>query len=324
MKLWKRLNLTMMNRICLFVLLLCCSCYRVQDKIQPQINYRLEEKYLDELKPAFAPISDAEKREEWGKEYLIALAFAKEMDLYRAVSTFKRASILVPEEKETRKLEIQYNIILCYFLAKKYEDVVITFERSELDHIDKSFTTFHDLLIVLYSSYLQIGDLDKANTALDLLKKNYPKTAEKIDLSMALIQPDIERAECLAQNTPYQEDITLMLDAYAKNKKSINKAKALNAFIPGAGYLYVGQKKAALTSFLINGLFIGAATHFFLNGQISAGLLTTSFEFGWYFGGIHGAGLEARYYNERVYEEMASSVMNHYRLFPVFSLQYGF
>lgn len=313
-----------MNKALLFLIFFCVGCYRVPDKIQPQINYRLEEKHLEELKPAFAPISNIEKQDEWGKEYIIALAFAKEMDLYRAVSTFKRAAILVPKENETRKLEIQYNIILCYFLAKKYEDVLVAFEKSELDHVDKSFSTFHDLLIILYSSYLQVNELDKANTTFDLLKKNYPKSAEKIDLSTALMQPDLKRVDCLSKNTPYEKDITIMLDAYGKNKKSINKAKALNAVIPGAGYLYVGQKKAALTSFLINGLFIGAATHFFLNGQISAGLLTTSFEFGWYFGGIHGAGLEARYYNERIYEEMASSLMNHYQLFPVFSLQYGF
>ena len=94
--------------------------------------------------------------------------------------------------------------------------------------------------------------------------------------------------------------------------------------LPGAGYLYVGQKQSAVTAFLLNGLFIAAAVHFFCKWEIAAGVITTSFEAGWYFGGIYGAGESAKLYNERVYEDLAYPALNRNGLFPVLMLQYGF
>jgi len=49
-----------------------------------------------------------------------------------------------------------------------------------------------------------------------------------------------------------------------------------------------------------------------------------SFEAGWYFGGIYGAGEEAKYYNERVYEKEANALLNEKKLFPVLMLGHSF
>ena len=94
--------------------------------------------------------------------------------------------------------------------------------------------------------------------------------------------------------------------------------------MPGSGYLYLGQKKSALTSFLLNGLFIYAAYEFFHHGYTAAGIITTSFEAGWYFGGIYGAGEEAKFYNERIYNEEACTLMQTKKIFPFFMLKYSF
>ena len=110
----------------------------------------------------------------------------------------------------------------------------------------------------------------------------------------------------------------------SSRKSRSQKPKTLNAFLPGAGYLYVGQKQSAMTAFLLNGLFIAAAVHFFNHKQYAAGAITLSFETGWYFGGIYGAGESAKLYNERVYERHAYSVLNQEKLFPLLMLRYGF
>src|SRR3990167_11178531 len=71
--------------------------------------------------------SSEEKESPWGIEYSIARAFAEELELYRAVSTFKRAAILLDlsiESKIERGIEVEYDILLCYFLAKKYDSVI--------------------------------------------------------------------------------------------------------------------------------------------------------------------------------------------------------
>jgi hypothetical protein len=114
------------------------------------------------------------------------------------------------------------------------------------------------------------------------------------------------------------------LENYFSEKKSVKKAQFLNALLPGAGYLYLGQKKSALTAFCLNTLFITAAYQFFKHHHFAAGLITTSFESGWYFGGIYGAGEEAKYYNERLYEQNASRVLNAHNLFPALMLDHAF
>jgi len=314
-----------MTRITFFLLtLFTIGCYRVPDKIEPKINHQLEENYINKLKPAFTPIDQADREKGWAKEYIIAIRFAKEMDLYRAVSTFKRAEFLLPESDSERALEIQYNILLCYFLGDRYDDVVNLFEKTDLAHVDKSFPPYHDLLIILHTSYLKTQNCQMAEQVFSLLRRDFPKSAKKIQVSQAFLNANLTQIEKLSKSTDYEKDATFLLASYSQNKKSISKAKGFNALLPGSGYLYVGQKKAAVTSFFMNALFIGAAAHFFSKGEIAAGVITTSFELGWYFGGIHGAGLEARYYNERLYEGMATKLMNHYKLFPVFSLRYGF
>lgn len=313
-----------MNRAFILLLLTFSGCYRIPDTITPQIDYNLEQSYLEKLQPAFSPLSEEEKLQAWGKEYLIALHFAQELDLYRAISTFKRAEILLPSELNERKIHIQYNIILCYYLGKRYQNVIEMFEKTELARTDRSFRPFHDLLIILYVSYKKMDYPEMAEQVMELLRKNFPETGKKITLSQAFIDADLCNLQNVAKNSPVTKEVNTLVTCYNLKKKSIGRAKALNAFLPGSGYLYVGQKKSAATSFFLNALFITAAAHFFSKGQIAAGAITTSFEFGWYFGGIYGAGLEARYYNQRLYENMASGIMNHNKLFPVFSLQYGF
>ena len=96
------------------------------------------------------------------------------------------------------------------------------------------------------------------------------------------------------------------------------------SFFPGAGYLYVGQRRAAVTSFLINTLFILATIRFFEREDYAAGIITAGFEAGWYFGGINGAAGAAREYNERLYERHAKDTMVQGELFPVLMFTKGF
>ncbi len=98
----------------------------------------------------------------------------------------------------------------------------------------------------------------------------------------------------------------------------------MNAILPGAGYYYVGQKKTAVTSFLINALFIGTAWVFFQQKNVPAALITLSFETGWYFGGINGAGLAANEYNERLYEVNTKEQLFENKLFPLFYFKKSF
>lgn len=307
----------------LFLLLLLTSCYRVADRIEPKVSFQLKEVHLQKLDSAFTPLKEEEKKTDWGKEYIIAKAFAEDLDLYRAVSTFKRAQILAPKQSE-RSLEIDYDILLCYFLAGRYPDVTNAFEKTDLSRVDPSFQAYHDLLLVLYESYREQKEIDKQERIQELIGKSFPITSEELKVSEALRDANLTALQEIAKGFHRESYLDDLQTNYQQNKKSVARAQLLNALLPGAGYFYIGQKKSALTAFLLNGLFITAAVQFFLHKHIAAGIITTGFEAGWYFGGIYGAGEEAKYYNERLYETSASSALNEQKLFPIFMLEHAF
>ncbi len=303
--------------------LLIASCYRVPDQINPRVSCQLQDLYFQNLNGAFPPLNSEERASDWGKEYIIGHHFADELDLYRAVSTFKRALILIQDHKE-RKLEIQYDIVLCFFLGKRYDEAIESFEKSELAHVDKTFPAYHDLLLILYESYRELNNQEKQVKIIELLEKTFPDTSEELKVSIAIREGDLATINEFACGFQHPSYLDNLMDCYSSQKKSVATAQMLNALLPGAGYLYIGQRKSALTAFLLNGLFIAAATQFFIHKHIAAGIITTGFETGWYFGGIYGAGEEAKYYNERLYEKTASVVLNEHQLFPLLMLNHAF
>ena len=71
---------------------------------------------------------------------IMGKAFAREMDLYRALTCFKRAHILIPKSNRERLEEIDYDIFLAYYLGNKYNDAIDAFETSSL--MNASIETF--------------------------------------------------------------------------------------------------------------------------------------------------------------------------------------
>lgn len=315
-----------MNRIrpLLLCALLFLGCQRVPDKIEPTISYAVQDKYLLSLPSPFPPLDVEERSNDWGKEMLIGFGFAHQLDLYQAITAFKRAEILIPSNRYERRLEIDYEIILCYYIGKKYNDVIYTFERSDLRFVDDRFPALHDLLMVLYDTYLEEKMDSQAEKILELIRHYYPDAAEQLTLSRAFIQADLGALHTIASTPPPRPYLNKFLEDYNQQKKSVGQAQFLNALLPGAGYLYLGQNQSAATAFFLNGLFIAASVYFFEQGNAAAGIIFTSFEAGWYFGGIYGAGLETKAYNERLYEKLSNPVMNRERLFPVLMLNYAF
>lgn len=264
----------------------------------------------------------AERSQEWGKEYFLGRLFAKDMDFYRALTCFKRALFLIPRTHE-RRLEIEYEIFFAYYAANKYQDAVEAFENSRLLNATESFPLI-DLLIALYDSYIKVDLPERAGRILMLLETMEANVANNLKLETSVIDADFPGIINAAANSPSNEAIAEFLTVYYTEAKSVSKAKILNAVLPGAGYYYVGQKKSALTSFLINSLFIAAAYQLYDRGYIAGGVIVTSLELGWYFGGINGAGLEAKQYNEILYSRLAKNTLERERLFPILMIQKGF
>jgi hypothetical protein len=303
----------------LLILILLSSCQFSSTCIEPEVCY-IPSAHLIENRPSpFPKLTKDELSYEWGRELYIGLHLANELDLYRAITAFKRALILLPKNKNERKLQLQYSIFECYYLGLKYNSAIEYFESSNLDTITPEFPAFKELMIMVYDCYQQTEQCEKAEKISSFLEDYYCALYQNLKLGEAFSSGDFCVISELGGDT-YGE----FLAAYNCSKKSPQKAQFLNAVFPGAGYHYVGQKKTAATSFMINALFIGAAYYFFTNNNIPAGLITASLETGWYIGGINGAGLAAKEYNERLYEPYAKEIMIENKLFPVLMLETSF
>jgi tetratricopeptide (TPR) repeat protein len=315
-----------MNRILKFTffLLVLGACTKVPENIEPSISYSVQDKYLKALPAPFAPLSESEKETAWGKEYLIGITFARQLDLYQAITAFKRAEILIPASERERRFEVIYEILLCYYMGEKYSEATHVFETTDLEQVDEKFPAFHDLLLVLYDCYQKTGDEEKAARTLGLIQHYYPQEYEKLTISSALIKADLPKIQKISEQPSTPSYLQNFLTDYNQEKKSVATAQGLNAALPGAGYFYLGQINSGVTALILNGLFIAGTVHFFQTGHIAAGAIFAGFEAGWYFGGIYGAGLEAKYYNERLYEKKATPLMNQQGLFPVLMLQCSF
>ncbi len=306
------------GRTALFLLFFfLCSCSKTVCQIHPKIECQVHDRFLTSLPSPFPPLNILEEKEDWGKELLISRQFFQDLDLYRAISTLKRAEILLPPSFNARKKEVSYDILYCYYLGKQYQEVVDTFEKGPLRQCDASFPAFRELLIMLLDSYRILKKEEEKEQILQQIYLHFPDLSEKLLTSSALLSGDLDFIKKKPELNP-------LVSLYERGKKSAQKAEVLNLLLPGSGYWYLGLKRTAITAFLMNGLFIAATYEFFHHGHIAAGIITASFEAGWYFGGIYGAAEETKFYNERVFEKTATPFMKQEKLFPLLMLRYGF
>lgn len=320
-------------RITAFLILLLgvASC-QPKVELEPGIVYCPPQRLVRQLSSPFVPLSREEKRQDWAKELTLGRGFALETDYYRAITCFKRALFFIGKDLSVlaRRAEIEYDIFLAYYLAGKYQESVEILEDSELFFATEQFPAYDELFILLYDAYLKNGQTEKACRILGILSAKEPEIGGNLKLGTALINADFPAIESalesknIAPPSPVQESVQEFLCTYQAQAKSISKAEMLNALLPGAGYLYVGQKKTALTSFLINALFVAAAWQLFDRGYVAGGLIVSSLEVGWYLGGINGAGIEAREYNQYLYQNLGKELLLKNRLFPILMLEKGF
>lgn len=296
-------------------------------KMEPTLVCPLPVSRISCASSAFPQLTTQERGTDWARELLVGDAFAKEGDFYRAITAYKRARIFLTnlkEKSDSRQLQIDYDITLCYYLAGKCQEALNTFEASPLSQANADFPAFNNLLLIVYDCYLQTDQEEKAECLLQIIDKCSPEAAEDLSLYQCLKQGEGQCAACAIAKHRFSDSMQADFDCYRRYAKSPAKARWLNALLPGAGYAYVGLKKSAVTSFLINALFTAAAYQFFHRGDIAAGVITASLEAGWYFGGINGAGIEAEVFNTRLYEGVSRKILSDHACFPVLMFETAF
>jgi len=308
---------------CLLLLLILFSgCNPRAYDIDACVTFEPPEAYIQSLPSSFEPLTPAELETDWGRELHIANQFGPDLDLYRAITGYKRALILIPKSQEERKNQIEYHILYSYFLAGKYQEVVDHFEKSQLAQVPQDFPAYRDMLVIIYFSYDKTGHPYRRDAILRFIHEYDQQLAEDLEMSLHISNGDL--CAVMNQEHRFAQGYQDHFCHYQQNRLSVRKAQIFNAILPGAGYLYTGQRRTAITAFLLNAAFITATYELFHNGYPAAGVIVGSLEFGWYFGGINGAGLSAKYYNDQAYNCYAKEAMLDQRLFPILMLQRAF
>ena len=250
-------------------------------------------------------------------------------DYYRAITEFKRFSLLFPHH--AHQPAVQLLIGLALQEDRAYDDAFAHFQYWPLtdDPTDATRVAAFKLgeLRFLQGQYRQAvlyfqGFLDTYPDG-----PLVPRTRYMLGLSWALdgqfsqAQQALEAVPAhdpLAQRAlALQEELRL---APPPQLKSPQMAGILSGLLPGAGHLYAGQPLQALTALALNGAFLAGAAYAIHEKLHVTGAILLFFETGWYLGGISSARDAAREANRQQQRAFAEHLKATYAP-PVLTLQ---
>jgi len=300
---------------CLLFFLSGCAPHVQKDHI-PLSYYptATERQALSNYPEETAPINHSSF---WGKEMLLGRAFAKEGDWYRALTSFRKARFLLQLDNALtpeREARLAWSEALVYGLSGKWNEVLSTWEQHREHFTINQNVLKEQWIILLYAAYMYEAREEEAESLCSLLPASSPIVQKLHEWKgLSFIQ---QEKPASAQATPLEKMVHSQM-------KSPTKAKVMNALLPGLGYLYVDQKQTALTSLLLNTCFLGAGIQLLHAHQPFLAIITFSFEAGWYFGGITGAGLAAEQYNEAMKTRIIQPYLQSQKSFPLLQIGIG-
>ncbi len=285
-----------MRKLALLLLLSACTCPPIP--FYPQCTYTPESCHVHSHSPTL-PATSLEER--------VGDAFAHDRDFPNAVAAFRRAQII-------DQCDCTYKILLTYYLDQKYCEALRLFRQARP-------RPSRDLSVILFDLGIKTCNPQLSSNSLTLLRQSDPALADKLALYAAVSSGHLAQAAHMPGAPRY---FKTLLNEYCCCTKSVNQARVLNAVLPGAGYMYVGQVSTGITAILINALFIAATVQFAKHQNVPAAIIFGSLEMGWYIGGIWGAGRAAAQYNEAIYERIARKALDQERLYPILNIDYAF
>lgn len=229
-------------------------------------------------------------------------------DYYRAITEYERVIFMFPDDPLSQKAQLQ--IAMAYFMGEKWEVAIEHFQELATNYPNKelgkqsyfmvaetyykkkdyqrAIESYKDFIV----KYLDDPMCDEAHIRLgwSFLRINNAIQAEREFRSLSSSSSKKAETEKIAREVKNINDI---------HYKNPLLAALLSAILPGSGQLYAERPSDAITSFLLNGLFIGGMVESFENGNTIVGIILSGIEVGWYTGNIYNATNDAYKYNQR-------------------------
>lgn len=262
------------------------------------------------LIPLFAPAGSAAQSLVLNDDVQMHLgdAFLAESDYYRAITEYKRLTILFPDSE--RLPEALYQIGIAYYRGQDYAAAARSFAKVRKTYDSRYFSkaAFHEGL-----SYEKLGRQDEAALAFQRARfydEAHPVAAEaQLALSLnALARDDAPAArqalEHFLANAPDDERLPGvqsgldLLDSYESSpRKSPALAGVMSAVIPGSGQIYAERYRDGLMAFLVNGLLIAGTVAAIDDENYAVAAIVGGIGIPFYTGNIYGAANAARKWN---------------------------
>ena len=250
-------------------------------------------------------------------------------DYYRAITEFKRFSLLFPGHARQPAAELLIGLALQEDQA--YDDAITHFQRWRL--VDDSTDATRVAAFKLGELRFQQGQYRQAVGHFQDFLDTYPEgplvsySKYMLGLSWAL-DGQVSQAQqvfiTLPPRDPLAQQALALQDelrlAPVAPRKSPQVAGVLSGVLPGAGHLYAGKPLQALTAFVLNGVFLAGAAYAFHEKLEATGAILLFFETGWYLGGIYSAMDAARAANRQQQQAFTDHLRATYAL-PVLTLQ---
>ncbi|MDP6523021.1 MAG: tetratricopeptide repeat protein [Kiritimatiellia bacterium] len=216
-----------------------------------------------------------------------------EGDYYRAITEYKRLMFL--DHANENRSAIRQRIAMSYFRGHKYEPAKRIFREISLEAKNKSL--IKKSMTMLAACYYETGDYEMTVSTLENIAPDDKDTLplkmgwchlmngnpkEAIDTLSKIRDTSKQKTESviLIQKAEYYDELP---------EKSPATAGTLSAFLPGAGQAYNGKYRDALTSFILNGLFLWGTIEAFDNDENVAGAFGAIISSGWYAGNVYNA-----------------------------------
>ncbi len=203
----------------------------------------------------------------------------------KAIRSFE--TVIDNYEEHPQAISAYFHISDCYLRLENPQQAIITLQN--LIRITKDSEVLDNAYYQMGWIAIDIGNLPQAaaifnRTGTEFNQKNH------ID---ALIQ------DLISQRSIDQKNPTLA---------------GVMSIIPGAGQLYCGRYRDALSAFIVNGGLIWAAVDSFDKEFYALGATISFFEFGFYTANIYGAVTSAHKYNQRQIQINARKLRKQYQI----------
>lgn len=241
---------------------------------------------------------------------------------YQAVTEYERFIYFNPNHPSipTARLKIAY----CYKLGEQYERALELFRNLVDEYTDQEVGK--EAAYQVGECYSLDEDYELALIELENFVRDNPHhpLAEKAKWEMAwahIYLEDFSSASSqlllVKEDSPYQKPSQELVRALKELPQLPHKSPliaGLLAVIPGAGHLYMGQKKKALSSFITNALLFFGSYEAFSKEIYAAGAIASFFGLNYYSGNIFGALNEAHKFNRKVKRNYLESFRKKYNV----------